>query len=121
LATPFGPSLTISASAVAPSSVETVTLANGLGGSSDWLALAAAGVADSRYLQWTYVGAGVTTRTSDRHDAHDRRHLRVSSLAQLQLHPRRHQSAHHRDPVTKVMCHGFDAPESIVGPLSPKR
>jgi len=40
-----------------------VTLTNGLGGSTDWLALAAVGAADATYLQWTYVGAGVTTRT----------------------------------------------------------
>ncbi len=58
-----GPSLTVSASAVAPGSAVTATLANGIGGSSDWLALAVAGAADTSYLQWTYVGAGVTTRT----------------------------------------------------------
>ena len=57
------PSLTLSAPAVAPGSPATVTLLDGYGGSSDWLALAAAGSADTSYLQWTYVGAGVTTRT----------------------------------------------------------
>ena len=31
--------------------------------SKDWIALAAAGAADRTYLQWTYVGAGVTNRT----------------------------------------------------------
>ena len=41
----------------------TVTLTGGAGGSTDWLALAAAGGADTSYLQWTYVGAGVATRT----------------------------------------------------------
>ena len=40
-----------------------MTLANGLGGATDWLALAAVGASDGSYLQWTYVGAGVTTRT----------------------------------------------------------
>jgi hypothetical protein len=41
----------------------TVTLINGLGGSADWLAFAASGAPDTSYLQWVYVGAGVTTRT----------------------------------------------------------
>ena len=40
-----------------------MTLVDGYGGSKDWLALAATGSADTSYLQWTYVGAGVTTRT----------------------------------------------------------
>ena len=43
--------------------VVTVTLVNGLGRATDWLALAAVGAPDTVYLQWTYVGAGVTTRT----------------------------------------------------------
>jgi len=41
----------------------TVTLTGGAGGSADWLALAAAGSPNTSYLQWTYVGAGVSTRT----------------------------------------------------------
>src|SRR5262249_61565353 len=41
----------------------TATLRNGLGGASDWLALAATGAPNTSYLQWTYVGSGVTTRT----------------------------------------------------------
>jgi hypothetical protein len=40
-----------------------VTLTNGLGGASDWLALAATGAPNTSYLQWTYVGSSVTTRT----------------------------------------------------------
>jgi subtilisin family serine protease len=58
-----GPSLAVSASAAAPNGEVTVTLANGIGGGGDWLALAAVGATDTSYLQWTYVGAGVTTRT----------------------------------------------------------
>jgi subtilisin len=58
-----GPTLTVNATSVAGGSAVTVTLTNGLGGASDWLALAATGAADTSYLQWTYVGAGVTTRT----------------------------------------------------------
>jgi subtilisin family serine protease len=58
-----GPSLEVSASAVAPSGEVTVTLANGIGGASDWLALAPVGASDSGYSQWTYVGAGLATRT----------------------------------------------------------
>src|SRR5262249_43297393 len=55
--------LTVSSTAVAPGSSETVTLANGFGGTLDWLALAATGSPDSSYLQWTYVGSGVINRT----------------------------------------------------------
>jgi hypothetical protein len=40
-----------------------VTLTNGQGGSQDWLAFAAVGAAANNYVQFTYVGAGVTTRT----------------------------------------------------------
>jgi hypothetical protein len=47
---------------VGPGSAVTVTLADGFGGSTDWLALAASGAANNSYLQWTYVGAGVTER-----------------------------------------------------------
>jgi hypothetical protein len=41
----------------------TVTLTNGPGGAQDWLALAAVGAPDMNYVQYTYVGTGVTTRT----------------------------------------------------------
>jgi subtilisin len=58
-----GPSLAVSTSTVAPNGEATVTLANGFGGASDWLALAPVGASDTGYLQWTYVGASVTTRT----------------------------------------------------------
>jgi len=34
-----------------------------IGGSTDWLALAATSAQNTSYLQWIYVGAGVTTRT----------------------------------------------------------
>jgi subtilisin family serine protease len=57
------PSLTVAVTTVAPETAVTVTLANGYGSGSDWLALAAVGAADSSYLRWTYVGAGVTERT----------------------------------------------------------
>jgi hypothetical protein len=40
-----------------------VTLAGGAGGPLDWLALAAVGAPDTSYVQYTYVGAGVTTGT----------------------------------------------------------
>jgi subtilisin family serine protease len=55
--------LAVSASAVAPGSPATVTLTNGFGGSDDWLALARTDAVGTSVLQWTYVGAGVTTRT----------------------------------------------------------
>jgi len=57
------PSLAVSASAVAPSSQVTVTLANGFGGGGDWLGVFPVGGPDTSYLQFTYVGAGVTNRT----------------------------------------------------------
>jgi subtilisin len=56
-------SLTVSATTVAPGSPATVTLTSGFGGATDWLALAAVGSPDTTYLKWTYVGAGLTTRT----------------------------------------------------------
>jgi hypothetical protein len=55
--------LSVSATTAAPGASVTVTLTNGFGGSTDWLALAATGASDRSYLKWVYVGAGVTTRT----------------------------------------------------------
>jgi len=57
------PALTVSATSVAPGGQVTVTLTNGPGGALDWLVLAALGAPDTSYLQSTYVGAGLTTRT----------------------------------------------------------
>ena len=54
--------LTVGVATVGPGASVTVTLTNGAGGSSDWLALAATGTPGGSYLQYTYVGAGVTTR-----------------------------------------------------------
>src|SRR5262249_40987129 len=48
------PSLTVSATSVAGGSSVTVTLSNGLGGSGDWLALAATSAPNTSYLQYTY-------------------------------------------------------------------
>ena len=57
------PSLSVSATTVAPSSRVTVTLANGFGGSTDWLALASTSAPNSSYATFTYVGANITDRT----------------------------------------------------------
>jgi hypothetical protein len=57
------PALSVSTTSVMAGGSVTTTLTNGLGGTSDWIALAATGAPDGTYLQWTYVGAGVTTRT----------------------------------------------------------
>jgi hypothetical protein len=57
------PSLTISANQVAPGGSVTVTLRDGYGGSGDWMSLAAAGASSLSYIKYTYVGAGLTTRT----------------------------------------------------------
>jgi len=66
-ASPFSilgaPTLSVSATTVTTGTAVTVTLTGGFGGSADWLAFAATGSSDSSYAQYTYVGAGVTTRT----------------------------------------------------------
>jgi hypothetical protein len=57
------PVLTVDATTVAPGASVTVTLTNGLGGTWDWLALAPTSASNMSYGAWTFVGAGVTTRT----------------------------------------------------------
>ena len=57
------PVLTVDRTNVAAGASVTVTLTNGFGGSTDWLALAATNAANNIYVKYTYVGAGVTTRT----------------------------------------------------------
>src|SRR5262249_32164748 len=57
------PTLSVSATSVAGGAPVTVTLTNGFGGATDWFALAATNAPNASYSQWTYVGAGVTTRT----------------------------------------------------------
>ena len=59
----MSPTLTVDSSNASPGGAVTATLTNGLGGSTDWLALAPVGAPDTSYLQWVYVGAGVTDRT----------------------------------------------------------
>jgi hypothetical protein len=61
--TVVGPSLTVSSTNVVGGQSVTVTLANGYGNAQDWIALAQTGTGVGSYLQWTYVGAGVTSRT----------------------------------------------------------
>ncbi|MBT8445217.1 MAG: hypothetical protein KJO13_10740, partial [Gammaproteobacteria bacterium] len=60
---PAGAALAADVTTATPGQSVTVTLTNGLGGSGDWLALAQATTPDSSYLQYTYVGAGVDSRT----------------------------------------------------------
>jgi hypothetical protein len=55
--------LTVSATTVAAGAPITVTLTNGAGGGGDWIAFAATSAPNTSYIQYTYVGAGVTTRT----------------------------------------------------------
>ena len=57
------PALAVSATSIQGGSALTVTLTNGLGGSGDWLAFAVVGAANNSYVQYTYVGNGVSTRT----------------------------------------------------------
>jgi subtilisin family serine protease len=56
------PALAVSATTAPPGGQITVTLTDSPGGSQDWLALAAVGAPATSYLQWVYVGPGVTTR-----------------------------------------------------------
>ena len=60
---PPPPALTVNATSALPGGSITVTLTNGVGGSLDWLALAATTAPNTAYLQWTWVGVGQTTRT----------------------------------------------------------
>jgi hypothetical protein len=60
---PTPPALTVSTTIAEVGTPVTVTLTNGRGGAVDWLAFAPAGAANTNYLQWVYVGEGVTTRT----------------------------------------------------------
>jgi hypothetical protein len=57
------PTLTVNAAAVVGGTAVTVTLTNGLGGRSDWIALADASAPNTFLRDRTYVGSG-------RHDAH---------------------------------------------------
>ncbi|HEY7509103.1 MAG TPA: hypothetical protein VIG50_02575, partial [Vicinamibacteria bacterium] len=57
------PTLAVSAEAVALGQAVTVALANGAGGALDWLALAPEGSPSDQVSEWTYVGAGVASRT----------------------------------------------------------
>lgn len=57
------PALTVNTTSVARGGLVTVTLTGGVGGATDWIAFAATSASNTSYLQWTYVGAGVTTRT----------------------------------------------------------
>jgi subtilisin len=57
------PSLVPSSLSVAPGARLTVTLANGFGGAADWIAFAAGGSPNTSYVNFTYVGTGVTDRT----------------------------------------------------------
>jgi subtilisin family serine protease len=57
------PTLTVDTTTAEPGAQVTVTLTNGLGGALDWLAFAATTDPDTSYLDWTYVGDGVTSRS----------------------------------------------------------
>jgi hypothetical protein len=55
--------LTVSTTTAARGAQVTVTLTGGYGGITAWLALAQTGTSNTSYIQWTYVGQNVTTRT----------------------------------------------------------
>ena len=55
--------LTVNTTTAVVGSAVTVTLSGGGGGVFDWLALAAVGTPNTSYLQFVYVGGGVTTKT----------------------------------------------------------
>jgi subtilisin len=56
------PQLMVSATTVAAGALVTVTLTNGPGGQSDWLAFALVGAPDTSFVRYTFVGPGATTR-----------------------------------------------------------
>jgi hypothetical protein len=60
---PPPPVLDVDTTAVNGGDSVAVTLSDGPGNGSDWLALAGVGDPDTTYLQWRYVGTGVTTTT----------------------------------------------------------
>jgi hypothetical protein len=60
---PPPPSLDVSATSVDGGDSVTVTVNDGLGNQLDWLALAAVGDPDTTYVEYVYVGAGVTSTT----------------------------------------------------------
>ena len=60
---PPAPALAVSAPNTLGGQSITTTLTNAPGGASDWLGLAAVGTPSTSYLQYVYVGAGVTNRT----------------------------------------------------------
>ncbi|HEV3139970.1 MAG TPA: S8 family serine peptidase, partial [Vicinamibacterales bacterium] len=57
------PAIAVSATSVAPGAAVTATLTNGFGGPYDWMVLASTTAPNTTYLQYTYVGVNVTTRT----------------------------------------------------------
>ena len=57
------PVLSVSSTTVTTGTAVTVTLTGGFGGAADWLSFANTGAPNSSYVQYTYVGSGVTTRT----------------------------------------------------------
>jgi hypothetical protein len=60
---PPSPALNVNAAAVAAGTPVTVTVTNGYGGTTDWISFASAASPNTGYVQWIYVGAGITTRT----------------------------------------------------------
>jgi hypothetical protein len=60
---PASVSLTPNASTAEPGQAVTVTVTGAPGGAGDWLALAQVGSAATSYLNYVYVGAGVSDRT----------------------------------------------------------
>jgi subtilisin family serine protease len=56
------PTLAVSTTNASTGQDVTVTLTNGFGGAGDWLAFAATSAPNTSFLQYVYVGAGVTTR-----------------------------------------------------------
>lgn len=59
---PSQPTLTVNAGTVAPGASVTVRLANAPGGGTDWIGLALVGAPTNSYVQYIYVGTGVTDR-----------------------------------------------------------
>jgi IPT/TIG domain len=57
------PTLAVDVTSPAAGTPVTVTLTNGLGGGTDWLAFASSSAPDTSYITYVYVGGGVANRT----------------------------------------------------------
>ena len=100
--TVVGPSVTPSATTVAPGAPVTATIANGPGNAGDWVALFATGAPATAYLQWQYLNgthtapaAGLPGAPLTFTIAADAGHVRTAVLSEQHVHRARDERRHH--------------------------